>query len=235
MYAQFDKPTLGDMRSFNRLTKLETKIDDQLKILYAETNKTTVSSIKQSYKTIYKGTGGAIQEALKTDIAFATVNTDEVIASVTNPLDKISWKTRNKNNILKMSADIRSEITQGLIQGKSYAKTAKAVTDKVNIGASKALRIVRTETHRAGSLARLKSFSDNEKMFTKNGYRNDVTWATAGSNIRESHKPMNGKIQDKDGYFTFSSGTKTTAPGNSGVASEDVNCRCVLISELTEI
>ncbi len=56
-----------------------------------------------------------------------------------------------------------------------------------------------------------------------------------GRNKQYDHRKMDGVAVKIDEEFILPSGAKTMAPGQSGVAGEDINCRCYLSYELRKV
>jgi len=136
-----------------------------------------------------------------------------------------------KNLSEKTKRNIKTSITQGIIQGKSIPDISKMVKDDLGNATNSALLIARTETHKAlesGSLDAYGFAEDNGVKITKQ-------WvATKDDRTRPDHQEMDGKTAgievDGEFYFQFPDGTMTLGPGLSGVASEDLNCRCSTIA-----
>ena len=138
-----------------------------------------------------------------------------------------------------MNAEIRTAVTQGVIQGKSIpavAKDIKASFDKAFRGAK---RIARTEVLRATSLAQNQAFDLAQSQENIHGYRMQRYWKTRlDGRERPSHRSINGWLEDKRGEWTLYSPTmgsvKTKRPRFSGVADQDINCRCSTATRITK-
>lgn len=222
----------SDMVKYNRLTNIENQIAQIIKSLSNESIKTTTSAIKEIYSQSFYSTGYSLESSIGVGFAFGKINPNVVTASVLNPLDRIKWPDRMKEHMQKYMSNIRQEITQGLIQGKSYPKIAKAITQRTEITAGNSLRIVRTEAHRVQSAARLVGFEKAGKI----GIETRRIWvATKDSRTRDTHRSMDGDEANKEGLFKSPSGHTTTAPGMFGIPEEDINCRCRLKLELKNL
>lgn len=121
--------------------------------------------------------------------------------------------------------NLRSAITQSMIDGDSYAKTAKKIKDIFNTTASNAMRIVRTEGTRNMNAGTYASSQEAKAQ----GVELKRQWLTSGdSRVRDTHQTLDMQFEDKDGLFHLGS-LSTRYPGNFGVASEDINERCTVI------
>jgi len=241
MYKKYgDKVKFSDMASYNRLDNLE----NQIKKVVAKLQRKQVAISKSGFKTIFKngsyGTAFALESSLDLKLGFGLLNENVISRAIENPLDRIGWPNRGKQNLIKLTADLNSEITQGLIQGKGYAKTAKLFADKFNVGINKAIRIVQTESHRIRSQAFNDTLEDAKPYLDEAGAGFGKVWIhhlTAGSSKytpRSSHVAMDGVAANEDGDFTLPSGIKTAGPGLSGVPGEDINCTCGLRTQIED-
>ena len=216
-----------DMIKYNRLTNLEIQITEIIKSLTNESIKTTTTALKDIYTTNYYRTGYALETGLGMELGFGKLNHDLVRAAVLNKLDRIKWPERLKDHAQVYVKQVKSDITQGLLRGKGYGNIAKSVTKKTKMQTWKALRIVRTEGHRVQNASRLIGYDTSEKAAERLGIVTERIWVhTKVGEYREDHALMNGKAADKDGMFTLPSGVKTEGPGLSGIADEDINCKC---------
>jgi hypothetical protein len=101
------------------------------------------------------------------------------------------------------------------------------------MSANKTIRIVRTEGHGTQSVGRKLAVDNIEGAADRLGVKIKRVWvATNDDRTRDSHLAMDGKEADDDGLFTFPSGVRTEGPGMSGVAEEDINCRCTVRVEV---
>ncbi len=239
MYEKFgDKVTYQEMQSYNRLAVLEREIAVQLKELTGENIKLITDSIKNSFAESYYRTGYSLENGLGVKLGFGQLNPIVINAAILNPLDRIKWPDRMKDHILnKLSNEIKQEITSGLIEGKGYAKIAKAITERTSITASKALVIARTESGRAQSTARILAFDKSEAASKRLGIKTSRKWiATLDARTRDTHRSMDGQLAHKnaDGklVFTLPSGAETEGPRLSGIPGEDINCRCTTALEI---
>lgn len=235
LYEKYgDEAGYTDMLQYNRLTNLEQRIAEELKELTGETIKTTTAGIKDVLSSSFQLTGNTIGSNI--GIAIGTLNRSVIDASVLNSLDRITWPNRLKEHVQILNRQVREEITQGLIQGKGYAKIAQGMTEKYGIAANKAIRIARTETGRAQSVGRVIAYEKSESAAERLGIEMERVWVSTGDErTRNSHRPINLQVADAKGFFTFPSGQKTAGPRLSGVAGEDINCRCTTILRIKKL
>lgn len=124
---------------------------------------------------------------------------------------------------------IRNTITQGLIQGKSYKTSAKALQKIMDNSFSNSMRIMRTEGNRnmnAGHFAASES-AKNEGV----ELRRQIL-ATLDDRTREQSAKVDTQFENKEGFFIYPDGLKVVFPGNSGVAAYDINDRETVVERL---
>lgn len=234
MYEDYgEKVTYGEMNAYNRLAVLEGKIAEQLKELTGENIKLTRKSIKESFTESYYRTGEAMETGFNVKLGFGQLNPDVISAAILNPLDRIKWPDRLKDHVNKLNQSIQEEISQGLIEGKGYAKIARGITKRTKICNHKAITISRTESGRAQSSARVLAFEKSETAANRLGVKTARVWvATNDGRTRDSHTSMDGQEANEKGKFVLPSGVETAGPRLSGIAKEDINCRCTTLLKI---
>jgi hypothetical protein len=232
MYGKYgDKVTLADMEKFNRLTNLENQIKDIIKNLNRKAKQTTVNAIKDLYQLSFYRTGYALESSTGLRMGFGLLNPDVIEAAVLNTYDKITWPKRMLKHQTELLDTVKTEVTQGLIQGKGFRETAKALQARTEITASKALRIVRTESTRAQNLGNQNGYNKAYQAAERLGVGVKKIWYSAliPGKTRDNHAFMDGKAANKDGLFEF-----TTMSGNVIMVegphltntTDDINCLC---------
>jgi len=237
LYEKYgDKVTYSEMASYNRLTNLEKQIAEKVKDLTNKNIRTTNKALKDIYKENYYSTGYALESSIGVGLGFNQLQDKTITAAFLNPLDRIKWAGRMREHAKIYVNQIRSELAQGLIKGEGYGKIASNVTERTGVNAGKIMRIVRTEGHRVQNAARLAGIEKVDNASERLGIRTERLWiAVLDSRTRSDHrlldlKParmIDGKLQ-----WTFPSGGTTEAPGMSGIASEDIHCRCNFITQI---
>lgn len=228
-YADADgELSLADMAKYGRMAELEKSIVAEARKLGAKQVRQTDSALTDIYTDQYLRTQHTLEFGAGKSM-FGAADPVTIAQAVNNPLDLIGWQDRSKFAINTMTRQIRDEIGAGIIQGHGYTKIARAIKNRMDIGAGKALRIVRTEAHRVQVLGRLEMLDKAQGYAVMDGETVNRVWrSTLDNRTRPSHQAMDGQFADKDNLFTIE-GIKTIGPGNSGVARIDVNCRCGVV------
>ncbi len=230
-----DDVQYSDLLAYNRLTNLEQQIAGEIKKLTNDNIKTTKNALKDIYSEQFYRAGFAFESSLGVRLGFGLLNSDVINASVLNSLDRITWPDRMKDHAQQYTKQIKSELTQGLIQGEGYGKISKRIVDKTGINAGKVIRIVRTEGHRVHNAGSLLAYEKSQAAADRLGLKTVKVWiATLDNRTRDSHQQMDGKEANAEGIFTFPSGATTEAPGLSGIAEEDINCRCTTMMQFKD-
>lgn len=243
MYLKFgDNVDFSTMAKYNRLINLYNLITRELGEQF-NISKTEINSfLKNSFVFEYKEVNKIFSKTLNIDFSFLTINKNVILLALENtdnkfsPLYFIKWQDSLKNAHKIAAKDIQNEIAQGLIQGKGYAKTAGAIKDRVEQLTNNVIRIVRTESHRIQTKARLKEFDEIQKSFKKLGIKSQRTLVSVlDQRTREQSREMDGQIADKNNMFTYPNlqgKVKAPGPGLTGVAKWDINDRETVILEI---
>ena len=222
---------LFNASQFNRLNNLEQQIESIIKALNRTQKLATGQNITNEFAQGYYSIGYQLETALQMNLRFGLLDAEAVKGSLANPLDRIGWKKRTNISSAKLVNQMRSEITSGLIQGNGYRETSRNISRTMGKHFSNdVVRIVRTETQRARSWGDLTGHEQAREFAGRAGVDIHRIWlSTLDIRTRDTHVSIDGQREDKNGNFTFITGVVTQAPLMSGVAKEDINCRCTTI------
>lgn len=234
-YSVDGKLAMADVAKYNRLKNLETDIAKEIGRLTGGQVRTTSKTIKDVYQESYYRVGFSIEDEANAALRFGKLPEKQVEAAVINPMDRIGWQDRTKEQAKVATRQIKEEITRGIIQGRPYPDVARDVTKRMNMAAGRAERIVRTEGHRAREMGKLSSFQHAHDE----GVRFTYIWQSAlDANTRELHEEMDGREADEvvDGrpYFSLPDGVTAEGPGMTGEPHHDINCRCSMRAEVKD-
>lgn len=138
-------------------------------------------------------------------------------------------KGRLEENVTLLKTRVRSNLSRGIIAGKSWLDVAVDIASGMNnpfdIALKDAMRIARTEGHRVHQ----QGYLDAGDKAKEKGADILKQWdATMDSKTRPAHQQADGQIVEWDEYFTVG-GEKMKAPSVGGSAKNVVNCRCQLL------
>ena len=217
-----------DMNKYNRLANLEKTISAEIAKLTGKNAVTLKKGIADVFVESYYRTAYALESGAQAKLGFGQLNPKTIEAAIQNPLDRVGFLRRNRDNQARLTRQLQEQLTQGLIRGESFQQTARRVKDRMDVGASNALRIVQTEQHRAQTQGRLSSFDGAEEAgveFTR------IWTSTLDDRTREDHQDMDGEEANEDNLFDLD-GNMVEGPGLTGEARQDINCRCTVRGEI---
>lgn len=129
-------------------------------------------------------------------------------------------------DVNKLKKIVTNEITRGIASGMLYDDIIRNIADKSYIPLKRAKTIVRTE---AGRVQEQATFDAAHKA-KKAGADVVKQWsAIRDGKTRDSHRKLDGQIRELDEPFEVN-GHKAMHPHAFGIASEDVNCRCTMLT-----
>lgn len=228
-YEKNGKVTYEEMAKYNRLLKMESKVKDIIKDMASRNAKTLFADMSLLYSEVYGRLGYAIEKKVGRRLAYGAQKRAKIQALIDAPLSGLKLTERLTNNRNAVYTNIKAELTRGFVNGDSYGKVAQKLTETLDGDVVKAKRIVRTETHRAVTTAEQSSVDHARSK----GIRMKKTWMTSkDERVRRSHRHMNGVTVDSDKPFELGGGITCMVPGQTGVASEDINCRCLAKYEI---
>lgn len=239
------------------LEEVEQRIND----ITPKVAKEIQNTVYATYEACYDGMRNAVVKAAGSrellQQAFATVaavTPDVIKRNVENPVSGLTLKDTLEKHRRDIIYDIKKNIGVGLSNGDRYSTMARRIAESLDGDYKKSIRIVRTEAHRvqeSGFNDAATAINDTLKQ-GKSGYVMAKTWLTMndervrpakakGKAKRYNHIKMHGVTIPQDELFTLPSGATCMCPSQTGVAGEDINCRCrlkydlVLASELTKV
>ena len=145
----------------------------------------------------------------------------------------LPFKKLDKKKDIKWNfKNIRSQITQGIVQGESIPKIAQRLADVVpNRNKKQMVLHARTAMTSAQNGGRQERYKEAEKL----GIKFKKIWrATLDGRTRDAHRDLDGQKVDPDKDFEVW-GYKIRFPGDPWARPELVyNCRCTMITEDVE-
>ena len=131
--------------------------------------------------------------------------------------------------------DVLKTVESGLDANKSIAEMQNDLIQTHSFSASRALRVARTETTKAVNTSHRKTYEE----LANRGVEMEIVWLAAPG-ARDSHAAMDGqKVQPGEKFVVPTNGgkhagQKTSQPGGFGKAALDINCRCVISTQIKQ-
>lgn len=127
-------------------------------------------------------------------------------------------------NLTDLKEQVKQHVAMGIASGESWEQVAWRLNMRMQIGYRRSIRIARTEGHRVQA----KAAFDAINRAKENGADVLKEWISAADiRSRNSHKQLHRQLREVGEPFEVN-GREALYPGGFGVASEDINCRCVL-------
>jgi uncharacterized protein with gpF-like domain len=236
----------------NRQAKFLQEIVKNVDSISPKLKKEFEKLIDDTYSKCYKGMAEAAKKADAVKLGKIAesldVNSAVFIKSLDNNISKLVLPAVLEKHRNEIIYQIQQELNIGLINGDRYEQMARRISEKVGVGRSKANNIARTETHRnveAGFMDSAQRIGESlngsdlvyaatwrtmkdERVRPQRRYKTKKGWKTAKSRGSADHQSMEGITVKAGDLFKLSDGNKTKAPGQSGIAAQDCNCRCFL-------
>lgn len=234
-YEQGGELTLAEMLKHDRLKKMIQEINFLLKTHYKDIYKQMEKILGGAYEDGFYMTAWAVETETKTKLGYTSVRPETMQAMINNPVAGLTLNERLEQMRVNIIYKIQQEVTQGLHKNETYSTMAKRLKLALEGDTVKAMRIVRTEGHRVQESAK----HDAASHAHSNGVVMMKQWNSLEDSRVRATKNANHRILDKvkikqDQSFQGLGGYGP-APGQMGSASEDINCRCFLTYEVTEI
>lgn len=208
--------------------QFQQALEEQLQTALDKLKSTSVTSVSDFLTNTYSdGYLGTIYSIQGQGIPLALgMDHDQVARVVNRKTDTMQFSQRLYDNVDKLKTAYKSQMSRGIASGSDYARIAKQLSLESEANYNQAMRIVRTEGGRVKSEAKL----DCMKAAKKEGADIVKQWdATFDSKTRAEHRFLDGQIKEIDEPFQDSKGRTAQAPHKFGIASMDVNCRCIVI------
>lgn len=260
-YAEDGKLTYDILAKKQSTARFLEEVQQNIDGLSPETQAEILQCVSDIYGLSYEGmTNAALKTAPKAAAdalqGLSFVQPTQVISGVNNELiNKITLNDVLEKNRRNVIYDLKQAVTIGITNGETVDMMSRRVSGVLDGDYKKAVRVVRTEAHRVREMGlsdSAKSF-DEELQKTDTGLRMVKIWRTMKDDrVRPNrryktkkgwrtsvgsganHQKMEGQTVLATDMFELTDGHKTVAPGQSGIAAQDINCRCFVQYKLVD-
>lgn len=133
----------------NQVTRLQATVNQiearLIELGYTE-QITTEDWLAETYRENYYQTIFEVQQGIGLGFSFNRIDERAVKTAISYPWSGDQFSNRVWDNKSKLVKNLRQTITQGLIKGEGYRKTARNMADKMDSSYKDSLRLIRTET-----------------------------------------------------------------------------------------
>lgn len=224
---------LQNANKYNRLEKLYEKLADDSEELYKGVAEVVKKHIIANGLIAGNDLLGFMNDVIPKDKKINAVINEDVIREIMNePYSGLTLddmlKERDRQEIILKT---KREITKGFREGETYGQMSNKVANIYDGNKNKAMRILRTEGHRATETAKTKAMQASNEVVPIL-----KKWITAGDeDVRANHSilgDMDAIPMEQD--FISPAGGKGPGPGQMNSAKDDINCRCILSFRLPD-
>ncbi len=211
---------------YNRLKKLNEEIMKTVKDMYTKNSKLMTRGLRVNMQLAFNGAGWVAQNAVHASIPWTGLNEEAIKLAINNPISGLTLNETLNVNRNQIVWNVKRTLVQNMMRGEAYEILADKLKNVLMGDYKKALRIVRTESHRVVETAHYLGYLEVEDQ----GLETEKQWiATLDNKTRDSHASLDGtQIPLKEDFISIL-GNRAPYPGAFGVAEEDVNCRCTVI------
>ena len=182
LYAKYSKDgalSMAEMYKFNRYTDMEKEITSIISDLGKQEKTFMTNELKNTYKASYAKTGAILTVGIpKLAINFSKIPTGFVEKALTYPWSGSDFITRIGVNNNVLISNLRQTLTRGFINGNSITNMSKDLKGVMDIGATNARRLIRTEamhciasshydTYKAAGVKQVKFITANDNRVCK--------------------------------------------------------------------
>ena len=214
------------------LKKLEADLTRELEALTDQSRQLIRISSEDALRQTYYKNGYSyerwanIGRSDQYALGYQVLNQRAVSAAVTKEVGGLTFQQRTAKEKKRLNKKVQDVIAEAEAAGKGIQETAKAlkgVDDIYKTAKNRAVMTARTERLRAYSIG------DDEarEVALDAGVELTDTWdASLDAATRLDHRLLDLTHPDEEDYFHFASGGKTKTPRRSGIAAQDIQCRC---------
>ncbi|MGH1841263.1 minor capsid protein [Enterococcus gallinarum] len=205
-YSKINKPNplISDFYRYNHLQKIEKQIEQSILELGAKEDDFTKSALRHATKLGSQTVSSVLQ--------IGVLNKSAIDQMVKQPWAGGNYSDRIWKNKAQLIASMKSELTSGIIQGKSIYQVANMMDARLQVGRSQIQRLVRTEYMHALNQGQIETYRSN-------GYTKLRWVATMDDKTSDICRKRNGKEYSID---------------NLPDIPAHPNCRCTLVPVISQ-
>ena len=205
-------------------TAMLENLKDTFKVLSDENVDNVGKFLNKMYEISYLG---QIYNLHKQDIpVYLPLNHKKLVKAVYKDIEGMKFSKRLYKDVDKVKKEVISEISRGIASGFTVDEISVNIADRLGVSMRKAYQIARTEGGRVSTESTYDSIKDS---ISKGADLVKVWDSTLDKKTRPHHRELDGQYAEVDEPFKYSGG-EVKAPHMFGIASEDINCRCALLS-----
>lgn len=231
IYSKYEtdgKLTYTEMMKYKRLDSFYSELNILINTTTKKQRASLLDLLEEHYEYSWDWMAWSIENELDIRLKNMKTKIDQVEKSIQNPISGLTLNETLEKNRREIITKVKREVTQSLVQGSTYKQTADRLTKTFEGDYAKSVRVARTETHRVREQATLESAQK------ANSY--GIIMVKKWMNMKDervrrtpkaNHVTLGGQTVPVDEMFDLGHGEKGQAPGVTGYAHHDINCRCL--------
>ena len=228
IYADYEDEDDGVKISRDKFKALDREAARIIAQMYKKNETAVQNTLEDVLNTSYESVN-TITSKYNIDAVARKIDADNIIKK---QVAGHIWTERIKKYGNDFVYDVHGIIHQGLDNGDTYTTTARKLKERFGKDIGNTMRIARTESARVLEDSKYQAFED---LANNDSVQIFKVWHTMGDEaVRDTHDAMEGVKVLYDEDFILPSGAKCQYPKGTGVAAEDINCRCY-VEYVTEL
>ena len=212
----------------NELTKFDNETAKIIISMYKNNKKAIENTLKDVIDTSYKTVNSSVVkynlEAVSRSIDPSKIIDKQIAGHI--------WTDRINKYGNDFVYDVHGIIHEGIDNGDTFTSMARNLKNRFGKDIGNTVRIARTEGARVLEDSKYQAFEDIAENESVQVFK---VWHTMGDEaVRDTHQAMEGIKVLYDDVFTLPSGATCLYPKSTGIAAEDINCRCY-VEYVTEV
>lgn len=204
---------------------IRAQITAALEMLHAKEYETISEYLDESYTNAFVGSVYTMHEQDMPVIVPINQSAAAKAVTIDSKLKSDLYSSLGVD-VNELKKTIAAEITRGIASGMLYSDMMRNIASVAKLPLSRARTIVRTE---AGRVQEQATF-DAAKGAKAVGADVVKQWsAILDGKTRDNHRRLDGQIREVEEPFEID-GHKAMHPHDFGIASEDINCRCTMLT-----
>lgn len=231
IFSNFEKDgklTYTEMMKYKRLDSFHRQMNVLINTMSKKQRDSLLDLLEEHYEYSWDWMAWAIENEVDIRLKNMKTKLNQVEKAMQNPINGLTLDETLEKNRREIITKVKRDVTQSLVQGNTYKQTADKLTKTFEGDYIKSVRVARTETHRVREQASLESAQEanSQGIIMVKRWMN-MKDERVRRTPKANHVSLGGQSVPVDEPFDLGSGEKGQAPGMTGYAHHDINCRCL--------
>ncbi|MGR6899557.1 phage minor head protein [Rummeliibacillus sp. BSL5] len=227
-YEKDGKLTYAEMMKYKRLDSFHTQMNVLINTMSKKQRDSLLDLLDEHYVYSWDWMAWAIENEADIRLKNMKTKVEQVEKAMQNPISGLTLDETLEKNRREIIIKVKREVTQSLVQGSTYKQTASRLTKAFEGDYVKSVRVARTETHRVREQASLGSAQEaNSQGIVMMKRWMNMKDERVRRTPKANHVSLGGQSVPVDEPFDLGGEEKGQAPGMTGYAHHDINCRCL--------